>query len=155
MMRNLGLVSGRLFGSALLMGSLFLMTALMQAQEQGMPPGLEIPSKMKPYFVGFLVENDKAPKLTEAENGKILKEHLASIRSNIEAGKYVFAGPFTDNGKIAGILVVNAASKEEAEQMLAKDPMVESGRVKVELHAAMLPDLAALKVMYPAKQLAK
>jgi uncharacterized protein YciI len=131
-------------GLTLLLGSLAV-------AQQGLPPGLEIPSNMKQYFVAFLIEsgNTSAPKEPDPAT---VKAHLAMVRANIESGKYALAGPFTDGERIGGMFIINAATKEEAQQLVSADPMVKSGFATIEFHAAMFPDLTSLKVSYPPKQ---
>jgi uncharacterized protein YciI len=51
------------------------------------------------------------------------------------------AGPFVDDGRIGGIIVVAVDSKEEANQIVNHDPAVLAGRLTVEIHPAWLPSL--------------
>jgi uncharacterized protein YciI len=134
----------------LVFGLILLLSTAAFAQHDNFPPGLEIPANMKQYFVVFLVEDEKAP--PREPDPAVLKAHLATIRTNIEAGKYILAGPFIDHQKIGGMFIVNTATKEEAMQLVSADPMVKSGLAKVEMHPAMLPDLSSLRVTYPPKQ---
>jgi uncharacterized protein YciI len=113
------------------------------------PPYKDFPQNMKQYFVGFLVEGAKSPQpQTANEPDPLTAKHLAYIRSQIEAGKYLLAGPFLDNDRIRGMVIVKAANVEEARQLLNGDPLVKAGRSNVEVHPAMLPDVSAVRVDY-------
>jgi len=118
------------------------------AQQAGPPPDLEIPSNMKQYYVVFLVTEPGKPH----DDPQMMKNHLAFIRKQVESGKVVLSGPFTDAGKIAGMFVMDVPSADEAKKLLADEPMTKAGWVKVEAHPAMLPDLSAVKIVYPPKK---
>ena len=120
------------------------------AQADKMPPGLEIPDNMKQYFVAFFIEDAKAPE--KQPDPETMKAHLSTIRTNIESGKYILAGPFLDHERIGGMFIVNASNKDEAMQLVSADPVVKKGLVTVEVHPAMFPDLSSLKITYPPKQ---
>jgi uncharacterized protein YciI len=123
-----------------------LFTATLAAQPQQNP---NIPKGMKQYFFGFLVKGEKWAQTPPKEQlDLLLQQHLAYIRSQAEAGKYSLAGPFLDNDRIRGILIINAASVEEARQIASGDPMVQSGRMAVEIHPAMLADVSCVLMEY-------
>ena len=110
---------------------------------------LDMPKGMKQYFMGFLVEAEKSPPaLPKEEHDKLMQHHLAYIRSQAEAGKYKLAGPFLDIGRIRGFLIINAASAEEAKQIVDGDPMVKSGRMSSEIHPAMMADVSCVMTEY-------
>lgn len=134
----------------LVFGVILLMSSAAFAQADKMPPGLDIPDNMKQYFVVFLVQDEKAE--PKEPDQAMLKAHLASVRANIEAGKYILAGPFIDHQRIDGMFIVNAANKDEAMQLVSADPTVKAGLTRVEVHPAMFPDLSSLKITYPPKQ---
>ena len=128
---------------------LLLLSALAPQTESKPQQHLDIPKEMKNYFVGFLVHGEKSAKtLPKEELDQLMQKHLAYIRSQAEAGKYALAGPFLDSGRIAGILIINAASAEEANQIVSGDPMVQSGRLSPEIHPAMLADLSCVRIDY-------
>jgi uncharacterized protein len=104
---------------------------------------------MKQYFIGFLVKGEKYdPNMPKAEHDKLLQQHLAYIRSQAETGKYKLAGPFLDEGNISGILIIDTRSRDEAKQIVSKDPMVQAGRLAIELHPAMLADVSCILMEY-------
>jgi uncharacterized protein YciI len=132
-----------------LLSGLLLLSVCGLAQQTPIPP-LDIPQDMKQYFIGLLVKGDKfADPQTPDERGRLTQKHLAYIRTQTEAGKYVMAGPLTDNSRIGGMVVIQVASMQEARKIVDADPMIVSGRMAVELHSGMLPDLSNVKVVYP------
>lgn len=117
--------------------------AKLEQQHRDMPKG------MKQYYVRFLVKPEKPlPALPNEENDKLMQQHLAYIRSQADAGKYKLAGPFLDNGRISGMLIVDAASAEEARKIVDGDPMVQSGRLASEIHPAMMADLSCVLIEF-------
>jgi uncharacterized protein YciI len=71
--------------------------------------------------------------LPEGEGDRIQREHLAYIRRQKEAGKYLLSGPFADGADPRGILVIRADSMEEAESLCAADPAVRAGVLRMEI----------------------
>ena len=113
------------------------------AQNPGLP-------KMKQYFVGLLLKGENFnAKISQAEHDRLFQGHLAYVRSQAEAGKYRLAGPFRDDGKIAGLLIIDAPTADEATKIVSGDPMVKAGIVAFELHPALLEDMSCVRTEYP------
>src|SRR5690349_3810729 len=93
------------------------------------------PDKFKTYQ--FVMLKKGAPvAMTADEHEGTLKAHLANLEKLwLKDGKAVLVGPFTDNGDIAGIVVLDT-SAEEAKSLMAEDPFVKKG--------AMVPDIRPL-----------
>jgi uncharacterized protein YciI len=51
--------------------------------------------------------------------------HRQYLKSLLEAGKLAVSGPFTDDS--GALIVYEAATKEEAEQLLREDPFCKNG----------------------------
>jgi uncharacterized protein YciI len=100
-----------------------VMAAKLGADERG----------MKPYVMAFLKRgpNRNQDSITVAE---IQKGHMDNINRMAETGKLVLAGPFMDDGDIRGIYLFNVATIEEAQELTATDPAIQSGRLIMELH---------------------
>jgi uncharacterized protein YciI len=113
------------------------------------PQGASIPKNMKPYFLCLLEKGEKWTPVQFADPA--MQEHMAYIREQVEAGKYVVVGPVLDEGRIRGMAIINAASIEEAKKIVNGDKMIQSGRMTAEIHPVMLEDLSALHIEYPAK----
>ena len=67
----------------------------------------------------------------------------------MEAGKFVLVGPLTEDDRIRGIAIIQAASLEEAQRIAGGDPVVQSGHLNVEVHPVMLEDLSGVRFDYP------
>jgi len=104
---------------------------------------------MKPYFLCLLEKGEKWTPVQFADPA--MQEHLAYIREQVEAGKYVVVGPALDQGRIRGMGIISAISLEEAQKIVNADKMVQRGQLVAEIHPVMLADLSALRTEYPAK----
>ena len=112
----------------------------------------DIPKNLKPYFIALYVKGAKADQpQTQQERDEFLRQHTAYLRSQVEAGKYLLVGPFTDGGQIRGMAVISAASAEEARALAEADPAVKSGRMAIEVHPGLLPDVGCVKVEYQSR----
>ena len=113
------------------------------------PQGANVPKNLKQYFLCLLEKGEKWTPVQFADPA--MQEHLAYIREQVEAGKFVVVGPALDQGRIGGMAIINATSLEEAQKIASGDKMVQSGRLVAEIHPVMLADLSALRIEYPAK----
>jgi uncharacterized protein YciI len=120
------------------------------AQTPGqMPQSANIPKNMKQYFLCLLTKGEKWVPVQFADPA--MQDHLAFIREQTEAGRFVMAGPVVDQGRIGGMAIINTSSLEEATKIVSSDRMVQSGRLAAEIHPVMLADLSGLHVEYPEK----
>jgi uncharacterized protein YciI len=78
----------------------------------------------------------------------LVKEHLKHVQGLLASGKAVLAGPFFESTRIAGVIVLNASSPEEARAWEEADPFVKSGGLSVEV----LKWWAAKGIMKPPAQ---
>lgn len=119
------------------------------AQPPGIPPELlpYIPRNVGPYFVGFLV----SPEQPRPMSRELFIRHQNYMRTQFEAGVYRLVGPFTDGGRIRGMVILSAPDAEAARAIVAADPSVQAGAMAVEVHPAMFPDLSSLRVEYPPR----
>jgi uncharacterized protein YciI len=113
------------------------------------PQGANVPKNLKQYFLCLLEKGEKWTPVQFADPA--MQEHLAYIREQVEAGKFVVVGPALDQGRIGGMAIISATSLEEAQKIANGDKMVQSGRLVAEIHPVMLADLSALHIEYPAK----
>jgi uncharacterized protein len=107
----------------------------------------DIPRHLEPYFLALLLKGDRWNDPADAFD--LAPRQLAFIRRQVEAGRYLLAGPVTDDGPLVGIAVIAANSAAEALAIASSDPGVEAGRLRVEIHPAFLPSLKELKISYP------
>ena len=135
---------------AIVLVVLLLISGALAAQT---PTGSEtkpkLPKNMRQYFFGFLVKGEKwNESRSKEELAELMNQHLAYIRSQAAAGRYKLAGPFLDDGQIRGFLIIDAASSEEARQIVSGDPMLKVGRMAVEIHPAMFADVSCVLTEY-------
>jgi uncharacterized protein YciI len=113
------------------------------------PQGANVPKNMRPYFLCLLEKGEKWAPVQFADPA--MQEHLAYIREQVEAGKFVVVGPALDEGRVRGMAIINATSMEEARKIAGADKMVQSGQLVAEIHPVMLEELSGLRIEYPAK----
>jgi uncharacterized protein YciI len=93
--------------------------------------------EMETYQFVLLKRGTPVAGESTAEAAKMQGDHVANIFKLLESGKLGAAGPFTDGGEVAGILVFRVGSLEEAKALTETDPLVKAGKLKVELHPWM------------------
>lgn len=109
-----------------------------------------IPKNTKPYYIDLLMKKSPpAAEWPENERMEWMQKHLSYIRSQVEAGKFVLVGPILEESRIRGIAIVKADSLEEAQRIASGDPLVQAGKLEVEVHPIMLEDLSSVKFDYP------
>lgn len=79
---------------------------------------------------------------------EITQRHFKHVEGLITSGKAAIAGPFFDESQIAGVLVLNASSPEEARALEEADPLVKEAGFSVEV----LKWWAAKGIMKPPAQ---
>jgi len=89
---------------------------------------------MQGYFFVFLKRGEHADAVPKEKHADIQKGHMDNMTRLARDGKLVLAGPFTDDGDLRGIFILNVADLEEAKKLCAGDPAVASGRLQVEIH---------------------
>jgi uncharacterized protein len=118
-----------------------------EAQAKERPRIKDIPRNVEPYFIAFLLKGERWNDTQGADD--LVPRQLAFIREQVEAGRYVLAGPITDDGPVVGISIIAAGTAAEALAIAGADPGVQAGRLRVEVHPAFLPSLKELKINYP------
>jgi uncharacterized protein YciI len=128
--------------------TLLIAATIALAQQPSGAASPNIPKNMKRYFVVFLVHTPQQAASDAGAEQQMMQGHLAFMRQMLESRKYIIAGPFLDRGDIGGMSVAAAQSEDEIRGWEAADPLVSSGRAKVEVHPAMLPSLDSVKVEF-------
>jgi uncharacterized protein YciI len=90
-----------------------------------MSPSLTFISLLRPWRPDFIAT-------MTTEERAVMDRHLAYIDELAGKGKVILAGAATDGS--VGILVFQAGSAEEAQQILDDDPVANSGIGQLELH---------------------
>ena len=107
-----------------------------------------IPRDVEPYFIAFLLKGERWNDTQGADVADLVPRQLAFIREQVQAGRYLLAGPITDDGPLVGISIIAAGTAAEALAIATADPGVQAGRLRVEVHPAFLPSLKELKINY-------
>ena len=121
------------------------MTEERHSKETGMR---DVPKNLKPYFLGLLRRGPRWNEIEGPEAAELLPQHLAYLREQSEAGRYIAAGPVLDEGEYAGVLLIVADTLEAAQALAQNDPGVRAGRLAVEVHPVLLPALDSVRAMY-------
>jgi uncharacterized protein YciI len=109
----------------------------------------DVPKNLKPYFLGLLRRGPRWNEIEGPEAAELLPRHLAYLREQSEAGRYMAAGPVLDEGEFAGVLLIAAGTLEAAVALAENDPGVRAGRLAVDVHPVLLPALDGVRAVYP------
>ncbi len=122
------------------------------------PPAVIAPAgkfEMHQYYMGFLRRGPAWSAEQTPEVKQIGEGHMAHIRAMGATGKLILAGPFEIEGTppnaIAGILLFDVETIEEARAMASDDPAIKAGRFTLE----MIPWYGAKGITYPGQELPK
>jgi uncharacterized protein YciI len=121
------------------------MTEERNPKEMGMR---DVPKNLKLYFLGLLKRGPRWNETEGSEAAELLPKHLAYMRDQSEAGRYLAAGPVLDQSELAGVLLISAETIELAVALVQNDPGVRAGRLAVEVHPVLLPALEAVRAVY-------
>jgi len=78
----------------------------------------------------------------------LMLRHLAWLRHQTEARQIVFAGPVTDESDLAAVALIETATMEQANAVVAENPGIKSGHFVAEVHHCLLPGLDEVRVEY-------
>jgi len=88
---------------------------------------------MQQYFIAFLKKGPvRSQSKMEADSLQTL--HLNHLGRMYELGYADISGPFGDDGDIRGITIYNTPTMEFADSLANSDPMVQAGRLIIEMH---------------------
>ena len=88
---------------------------------------------MQQYFMAFLKAGpNRSQSKEEADSLQIL--HLNHLSRMYELGHADISGPFGDDGEIRGITIYNTPTLAMADSLANSDPMVQTGRLVIEMH---------------------
>jgi uncharacterized protein YndB with AHSA1/START domain/uncharacterized protein YciI len=106
------------------------------------------PRQMKGYVLGVLLKGPTYATMPPDETQALMQRHLAFIRANIEAGRFVFSSPVFGDGPIAGVSYARARTTDEVLALMREDPGVAAGRFIPEAYPVWAPDLDVVRVVY-------
>ena len=86
------------------------------------------------HFLGVIkpTREDFMTHTTEEDN-KIMGEHFQYLKSLLEKGKLVLAGPVLNEKKPMGLLILECENVDEARDLMEKDPSVKAGIQKIKM----------------------
>ncbi|MBU2937927.1 hypothetical protein KO494_00100 [Lacinutrix sp. C3R15] len=87
---------------------------------------------MQKYFMAFLKTGPVRSQNEEVDKG-LQEEHLEHLSRMYTEGFADLIGPFDDDGDVRGITIYNVPNKKMADSLAALDPMVQAGRLAVEI----------------------
>jgi uncharacterized protein len=118
---------------------LSLSLAILQAPPA--PAAAQAPAqKLIPYQLVLLKQGPSAATAGTPEGQKVIQQHVAYMFKLGAEGTSMAAGPFTDGGEIQGILIVKAATPDEARAIEAADPGVKAGIFAIEVAPFLSPE---------------
>ena len=111
-------------------------------------PKRNIPKNLKQYYLGLLTKGARWNVIDDREAQDLLPQHLAFMRTQVEARRYVVAGPVNEDAEYVGMMLIEASSKEDAMAIAAADPGVKAERLGLQVFPVYLPSLDAVRVLY-------
>jgi uncharacterized protein YciI len=87
---------------------------------------------MQQYFMAFLKSGPKRDQ-SETEAAELQIAHRAHLTRMYVEGYADISGPFGDEGDLRGITIYNVPTLKMADSLAHLDPMVQSGRLMIEL----------------------
>lgn len=87
---------------------------------------------VEPCTFALLVRPKDAPSFPDEELKEIQAGHMANIRAMAEEGALAIAGPFVEDTPLRGVFVFRTVDREKIDALVAKDPAIARGRLKLE-----------------------
>lgn len=88
---------------------------------------------MQQYFIVFLKRGPNRGQDSITAAG-LQEQHMAHLTRMYNEGYSSLTGPMGDDGELRGIVIYNTPTQEEADSLARLDPMVQAGRLEVEVH---------------------
>lgn len=88
---------------------------------------------MQKYFIVFLKKGAHRSQ-TKAAADSLQMLHMEHLGRMYGEGFADISGPFGDDGEIRGITIYNVPTLHKADSLASLDPMVQSGRLEIEVH---------------------
>jgi len=118
------------------------------SQQDESPRMKDVPRNLKQYFLGFLVKGEHWNDTEGEQATELMSLHLAFLREQMEAQRYLVAGPVLDEGRLAGVLIIDAKNAPDARTLASMDPAVKAGRLAIEIYPTFLPSLDKVRAEY-------
>ena len=88
---------------------------------------------MQQYYMAFLKAGPNRSQ-NQAEADSLQKLHLEHLGKMYAMGFADISGPFGDDGVIRGVTIYNVPTLQMADSLATSDPMVQAGRLEIEIH---------------------
>jgi len=90
---------------------------------------------MKTYYL-VILKKGKAEITDKAKKSELMKGHMENISKLAKDGKLIVAGPMLEQNdkNYSGIFILDAKTKEEADNLVLTDPSVKSGIFDAEIY---------------------
>ncbi len=98
------------------------------------------PEKTVTAYLGLLKRPSGAPSYSSEESERIQAGHLEHLRKMADSGELVIAGPVERGGDLRGILIFRPGNADRLEELVAQDPAIQAGRLKLELLRWTVPE---------------
>ncbi len=98
------------------------------------------PEKTITAHLGLLKRPSGAPSYPTEELERIQAGHLEHIKKMADSGELVIAGPVERGGDLRGILIFRTGDADRIDELVAQDPAIQAGRLKLELHRWTVPE---------------
>jgi len=85
-------------------------------------------------YVLVILKTGPTPMPRGKQRDEMFKGHFANIKRLAGEGKLALAGPFGDKSEWRGMFVFAVDTPEEAEKLVATDPVIRSGEMVAEYH---------------------
>jgi uncharacterized protein YciI len=96
--------------------------------------------KLTTYYLVVLMKGKAWSADETPERARIQEQHIAHLTKLGDEGAGLAAGPFGDSGDIRGLLIVTAASAQQARELEAADPAVKAGRLTIDVIPFLSPE---------------
>jgi len=103
----------------------------------------QTPPAMKTWFIRLIPPRPNFDKDMNESEQKIMEQHFVYLKGLYEKGVCLFAGPVLDPKGVYGVVVIEAASEDEARDLASADPRVKAGVNRIEV--------AEMRVAFPPK----
>jgi uncharacterized protein YciI len=101
------------------------------------PPRIE---RLSLCYLGLLERPADAPSLPDEKLQEIQKGHMANIVRMAESKDLVIAGPMGDDTALRGILLFRTTDPDRIRKLVAADPAVQAGRLRLDLLPWYVPE---------------
>ena len=90
-------------------------------------------------YLGLLKRPDRPKYYDKEKMEEIQRGHLENIQKMADSGDLVIAGPIEEDGELRGILVFRTRDLKRIEGLVAEDPAIQYGRLRLELYRWQVP----------------